>query len=219
MSKGVVLFMFCLLLLAVGCTSATEPAVEIHPTDDTPPTVTITSQPTLVKEPVSHDVDEPLKDCGVDDLTWEPFESSQMGYSVQIPSSWVVFENKETGNATFRFRDFPREETDPFIYTVMYPRNGQDFPELVRPHLSDELWAAFTYEESSYNDYPAFTTTGMPSMDRALVIFVETPDRYLSFGLTPWQGEDDPPNPFAVTEVEFCLFETMLQTIVVKDVE
>lgn len=154
-------------------------------------------------------------ECGVDTTHWILYENTYFGYSVQVPPSWVVRDNEQYGTL-FNLRDFPREETNPYIYTEYYTRDGASFPDVIRPYVSEEIWANFTYQSTMFNNYPAYITTRMPSMMGVYMVFIELENHYLAFGLTPWRGEDEPEDYPGATEEEKCLFEAMLQTIIVQ---
>ncbi len=154
-------------------------------------------------------------ECVVDTSHWILYENAYFGYSVQVPPSWVVRDNEQYGTS-FNLRDFPQEETNPYIYTEYYTRDGASFPDVIRPYVSDEMWADFTYESTMFNNYPAYITTRIPSMMGVYMVFIELEHHYLAFGLTPWRGEDEPEDYPGATEEDKCLFEAMLQTVIVQ---
>lgn len=154
-------------------------------------------------------------ECVVDTSHWILYENAYFGYSVQVPPSWVVRDNEQYGTS-FNLRDFPREETNPYIYTEYYTRDGASFPDVIRPYFSDEMWADFTYESTMFNNYPAYITTRIPSMMGVYMVFIELENHYLAFGLTPWRGEDEPEDYPGASKEDKCLFEAMLQTLIVQ---
>jgi len=156
-------------------------------------------------------------DCTVDYSEWVIYEDHKLNYTIQIPASWVILDGP--GVTLFRFRDYPREETDPYIYVEEYPRNGAAYEDVVKPYLSDELWATFEFQQSTYNNYPAYVTTNMPSAEGAYSVFIEVEERYLTFALTPWRDGRDIEYLFGATEEEMCLFQAALRTVVVGSLD
>ena len=83
------------------------------------------------------------------------------------------------------------------------------FSELVTEGLSEELRQAFRFTSVRIGDYSTYQTESLPSRAGALEVFFEDGDRYVDFGLAPYDSQ----NPIIGQDRHAKLFEALLKTV------
>ena len=95
-----------------------------------------------------------------------------------------------------------------FISELANPER-RPFSEIVTEGLSEELRRAFRFTSVQIGDYLTYQTESLPSQAGALQVFFEDGDRYVEFGLAPYDSQ----NPIIGQDRHAKLFEALLQTV------
>jgi hypothetical protein len=95
-----------------------------------------------------------------------------------------------------------------FITELANPER-RPFSEIVTEGLNEELRQAFRFTSVQIGDYSTYQTESLPSRAGALQVFFEDGDRYVEFGLAPYDSQ----NPIIGQDRHAKVFEALLQTV------
>jgi hypothetical protein len=83
------------------------------------------------------------------------------------------------------------------------------FPDVITEGFPDPLLQAFQYTIVPVGLYLTYQTESMPSWSGTLEVYFEDGDRYVGFGLTPYNSRD----PFTGQDRHAEQFAAMLQSV------
>ena len=195
-ATAIQLFLGSLVACSVAaCSTVTQPAQ----TSPLPPTETAFPVTTAVSVYVATP-------------DWKQYHSDSLRLTFGHPANWAV----EVAD-NFIYLSSPDRagfETDSELYYFVFISElanpeRRPFSEIVTEGLNEELRQAFRFTPVQIGDYSTYQTESLPSRAGALQVFFEDGDRYVGFGLAPYDSQ----NPIIGQDRHAKLFEALLQTV------
>jgi hypothetical protein len=191
----------------VGSTAA---ATASQSTIAAAPTQTAALPPTQTAFPVAEAT--PLDTATPEMPDWTQYRSDALGVTFAYPAAWTL--QLADGSISLWSPDRSGFESDPelvyFVFIGEYANlERRPFPDGVTAGFSEELKQAFQFSTVSIGDQVTYQTESLPSQAGALQVFFDDGDRYLSFGLAPYDSQ----NPLPGQDRHAELFKTLLQSV------
>jgi len=196
LTTAIQLFLGSLVACSVAaCSTLTQPAQ----TSPLPPTETAL----LVTTEISVYVATP---------DWKPYHSDSLRLTFAYPANWTVQEADNFIDLSSPDRAGFEADSELAYFVFIGERANPErrpFSEIVTEGLSEELRQAFRFTSVQIGDYLTYQTESLPSQAGALEVFFEDGDRYVEFGLVPYNSQ----NPFIGQDRHAKLFEALLKTV------
>jgi hypothetical protein len=143
---------------------------------------------------------------------WKEYHSDPLRLTFAYPATWAIQVVDNDIYLSSPDRSGFESDTE-LAYSVFVSERANperhSFSDAVTEGLSEELKQTFSFTSVQIGDYLTYQTKSLPSQAGALQVFFENGDRYVEFGLAPYDSQ----NPFIGQDRHEKLFEAMLQTV------
>jgi hypothetical protein len=143
---------------------------------------------------------------------WKQYSSDSLRLTFAYPANWSI----QVADNFIQLSSPDRagfEADSELAYFVFIGERAnperRPFSEIVTEGLSEELRQAFRFTSVQIGDYLTHQTESLPSRAGALEVFFEDGDRYVEFGLAPYDSQ----NPIIGQDRHAKLFEALLKTV------